>query len=587
MSQPLTLRTEEGDELIDLDEFEARCKRGEISPQSLVKFPPVTGDTFVQACDLPMFQTLHQPRRAYFSRAFRFSRWPWITTAVIFLNLIVYVWTVNQGPLDLDAMVRFGGKAGPLILDVGEFWRLFTANFLHRNALHIGLNMFVLFNVGGALENAYRPLDYLWLLLISGLATMTASLFLADAVSVGASGMVYGCLGGIVIFGLKYRSILPSRYRRVLGEAAIPIVLIFLWIGWTSVGVDNSAHLGGLLAGLVVAPFLRPRLLAERPRSPWSPALRAIPALGLLMVLLFGDTIFAAHLPPLRTERDDKFGISVPVPEQWRRGANRLGQLAYNNGLPDLGRATFAAEAVIGSEPADAAAEALRFCSEDLQPRGVGEGVLKVTPSQPKPAKIGDRDALLVRADFEESFGTTHLLAYFVPRGDVVYRLVFTYPAAYPAYDHVVEQMVAGMRFDEPESVRQARAAALLFPNAGWAWAQLGESLRRIGEFSSAAEALRVAVKADPNDVPVRAQYALALLQSGQIEEGCNAADDAVVYGPKDARALEIAARCELARGDTAAALLRIHTAREFAPQDPRLKTAEDKLRAALAEQQQ
>ncbi|MFL5320982.1 MAG: rhomboid family intramembrane serine protease, partial [Myxococcaceae bacterium] len=301
MSQPLTLRTEEGDELIDLEEFEARVKRGEVSPQSLVKFPPVTGDVFMQACDLPIFQTLHQPRRAYFSRAFRFSKWPWITTAVIFVNLAVYVWMAKDGPLDLDAMVRFGGKAGPLILDVGEVWRLFTANFLHRNALHIGLNMFVLFNVGAALENAYRPLDYLWLLLLSGLATMTASLFLADAVSVGASGMVYGCLGGIVIFGLKYRSILPSRYRRVLGEAAIPIVLIFLWIGWTSVGVDNSAHLGGLVAGLAVAPLLRPRLLADRPRSKWSPALRAIPAIGLLLCLLFGDTIFAAHLPPLRT----------------------------------------------------------------------------------------------------------------------------------------------------------------------------------------------------------------------------------------------------------------------------------------------
>ncbi|MFL5321451.1 MAG: rhomboid family intramembrane serine protease, partial [Myxococcaceae bacterium] len=377
------------------------------------------------------------------------------------------------------------------------------------------------------------------------------------------------------------------RYRRVLGEAAIPIVLIFLWIGWTSVGVDNSAHLGGLAAGLAVAPLLRPRLLADRPRSKWSPALRAIPAIGLLLCLLFGDMIFAAHLPPLRTERDDKFGISVPVPTEWRRGANRLGQLAYNNGLPDLGRATFAAEAVIGSEPADANAEAARFVAEDLQPKGVGEGVLKVnTPSVPKAARIGDRDAVMVKADFDESFGSTHLIAYFVPRGDVVYRLVFTYPEAYPGYAHVVDQMVAGMKFDEPESVRQARASALLFPNAGWSWAQLGESLRRVGEFGSAAEALRVAVKAEPNDVPVRAQYALALLQSGQIENGCKASDDALLYGPRDSRALEVAARCELARGDTAAALLRVHTALEVAPQDERLKAAENKLRASLAQQQ-
>lgn len=586
MSQPLTLRTEEGDELIDLPEFEARVRRGEVSPQSLVKFPPVTGDTFVQACDLPMFQALHEPRRAYFSRAFRFSKFPWITSALIFVNLSVYVFTVRQGPLDLDAMVRFGGKAGPLILDLGEFWRLFTANFLHRNALHIGLNMFVLFNVGGALENAYRPLDYLWLLFVSGLATMTASLLLADAVSVGASGMVYGALGAVVIFGLKYRSILPSRYRRVLAEAAIPIVLIFLWIGWTSVGVDNSAHLGGLLAGLCVAPFLRPRLLEEKAPSKWGPMLKAAPAFAMIAVLVSGDALFAGQIPLLTIRRDDKFGISVPVPNRWRRGANRLGQLAYNNGLPDLGRATFAAEAVVSREPADAALVAARFVAEDLQPKGVGEGVLKVRPSAPRPARLGDRDALVVKATFDETFGTTHLLAYFVPRGDVVYRLVFTYPDAYPAYERVVEQMVSGMRFDEPESVRQARALALLFPNAAWSWGELGESLRRIGESAQAADALRVAVKAEPSNVIWRSQLALSLLQAGQIEEGCKAADDAVLYGPRDIRALEVAARCELSRGDSAAALLRLHSAREVAPQDERLKAAEDKLRASLAEKQ-
>jgi hypothetical protein len=314
--------------------------------------------------------------------------------------------------------------------------------------------------------------------------------------------------------------------------------------------------------------------------------MKGAPALVLVAILVSGDALFANELPMLTVRRDDKFGISVPVPDRWRRGANRLGQLAYNNGLPDLGRATFAAEAVVSREPADAALVAARFVEEDLQPKGVGEGVLKVTPSAPKPTKIGDRDALVVKATFDESFGTTHLLAYFVPRGDVVYRLVFTYPDAYPAYERVIEQMVAGMRFDEPESVRQARALALIFPHTSWSWGELGESLRRMGESRIASDALRVAVKAEPSNVIIRAQLALALLQSGQIEDGCKVADDAVLYGPRDVRALEVAARCELARGDSAAALLRLHSAREVAPADERLKAAEDKLRATLAEKQ-
>jgi membrane associated rhomboid family serine protease/tetratricopeptide (TPR) repeat protein len=569
---------------LDLGDFEGRARRGEIAPGCLVRFPAVTGERFVPACELEIWKSLHEPKRAHFSRAFGIVRFPWITSAIIVLNLVIYALSVSDGPMDIDAMVRFGGKVGPLVTDLGEFWRLFTANFLHRDALHVGLNMFVLFYVGGALENAYRTLDFLWLLLFSGLATMTASLFLSDAVSLGASGMVYGCLGGLVVFGLKYRSILPSRYRRIMGEAAIPTVIALLLYGLTSAGVDNWAHLGGLAAGLVTALFLRPRLLTDLPRVWWSPALRALPSLLVGFAVVFGQAMFADLLPPLRVERDDDFGISVPVPRDWRRGANRLGQLAYYNGLPGLGRATFAAEAVQTGEPADAAQQARRFVEESLKPDVLGPEVLKVTASEPQAAKVAERDALLVRANFEEPFGTTHLLAYFVPRGELVYQLVFSYPAAFPRYGHVVEQMVAGMRFEEPRAVREARARALLFPNAPWSLGLLGETLRRQGEPFEAAEALRRAVRAQPSSAALRTQLAMSLLQAGQIEEACAAAQAAVLYGPRNPAALEADARCELERGNPRRALNRLQEARSQAPNDERLKQAEAKLRAAMAE---
>ncbi|MHB8876732.1 MAG: rhomboid family intramembrane serine protease [Myxococcaceae bacterium] len=584
MGQPLTLRSETGDEDLDLDEFEARARRGEVAPGCLVRFPAMTGDRFVPACELEIWKSLHEPRRAHFARAFSVARFPWITATVIFVNLIVYGLSARDGPMDIDAMVRFGAKVEPLVTDLGEFWRLFTANFLHRGAWHTGLNMFVLLIVGGALENAYRRLDYLWLLIFAGLATMTASLFLSDAVTLGSSGMVYGCLGGLVVFGLKYRSILPSRYRRIMGEAAIPTVIALLLIGLNSKGVDNWAHLGGLLAGLVTALFMRPKLLAEVPRAWWTPALRALPSLLAAFGVVFGQAMFADSLPPLRVERDDGFGISVPVPRDWRRGENRLGQLAYSNALPGLGRATFAAEAVQTGERADVAEQARRFVDEALRPEALGAEVLKVTSSEPQPAKVAERDALLVRSDFEEPFGTTHLLAYFVPRGELVYRLVFTYPAAFPRYAHVVEQMVSGMRFEEPRALREARARALLFPNAPWSLGLLGETLRRQGEPFEAAEALRGAVKAQPSSASLRTELALSLLQAGQIEEACAAAEAAVLYAPKSSRALEVGARCELERGNPKRALALLEQARAGAPNDARLKQVEAKLRAAIGE---
>src|SRR5919197_3195802 len=584
--QPVTLRTEIGDEHLDLEEFEARIRSGQISPQCLVRFPATTGETFVPACELQVWKTPHEPRRAYFSRAFTLLRFPWMTVALIAGNVAVHLWSVRGGPLDMDAMVALGGKAAPLILDLGEFWRLVTANFLHWNLLHLGVNMFVLFNMGGALENAYRRLDYLFLLVSSGIATMCVSLWVAPlAVTVGASGLVYGCLGGLIVFGLKYRSILPARYRRILGEAAIPVALLLLLMGFTSPGVDNAAHVGGILAGMAVAAFLRPRLLADAPRWFWAPAIRALPSAVLLVLVLFGRQLFADALPPLRLERDDEFGISVWIPSGWRPGANRFGPLAFFNGLPGVGRATFAAGALIADEPADVAEQAQHFIDEQLTPSALGgPPVIKLAHGAPVPARLGDRDALLVRASVDEPFGRTQLLAYFVARGNLVYQLVFGFPADKRGYARVVEEIAASVRFEEPRALRQSRAQALLFPHAPWALGQLGATLYQFGETRAAIEALGGAISRDPSAVSYRARLALALLHSGDIEAGCRAAADAVLYGPADALALETDARCQLARGNTRRALQRLREARKANPSDPRLVRAEAALRDAVEE---
>lgn len=580
VSQPITLRTEVGDEQLDLVEFEARARRGEISPQSLVKLPAVTGDRFMRACELELYNALHEPRQAYFSRAFSLVRFPWMTAAIIFFNLAAFLYTADGGELDIDDMVRFGAKVGPLITDLGEVWRLLTANFLHRNALHLGLNMFVLFNVGGVLENTYRTLDYLWLLVFSGLATTAASLFFSEAISLGASGMVYGCLGGVVLFGIKYRSILPIRYRRIIAEAAIPTVLGLLLIGFTSRGVDNWAHLGGLLAGLLTGAFMRPRLLLG-PGPKWGPAVRALPSGVVLVFLVFGQNLLAQKVPQLKRETDDTFGLSVLVPQDWRPGASPAGTWAFYNGLPGLGRATFAADALQMEEGADAVFQAQRYV-EQLEPRAVGPEVLKVRSNPPVAVRVSERDAMKVRASFDEPVSSTEVAAFFIPRGEWVYQLVFHYPAEFPRYEHVVEQMVNGIRFHEPKALRQARAQALLFPNAPQGLGELGYWLRREGEAYLAAETLRAAVKLDIDNAALRRELARAWLQAGEVDQGCEASAEALLFGPDDAESFEVQARCDLARGRPHEALRRLDQAHAAAPQDESVERARFKLRTEL-----
>lgn len=581
MSQPLTLRTDAGDEHLDLADFEARVRRGEVSPQSLVRLPAVTGDDFVPAAELLLYRSLLEPRRASFARMFSLARFPFLTVAVLLVNLAVFLWTARGGPLDLDDMVRFGGKVEPLVRDLGQLWRLFTANFLHRDGLHIGLNLFVLFNVGGVLENGYRALDYLWLLVVSGLATMAASLVFSDAVSIGASGMVFGCLGGVVVFGLKYRSLLPSHYRRLLGEAAIPTLLGMLFIGLTSTGVDNAAHLGGLAAGMLTAAFLRPRLLLER-ATMFRPAVRAAPIAVLVVVVGFAPQLFGDALLGLRSQHDDEFGLTVSVPASWRQGADVMGSLAWYNGLPGVGRASFAAQAVHTPERDDVAQVAQRFADEVLTPAAMGGEVLKVTLGGTHPARVAERDALEVRATVDEPWGKTELRAYFVPKGELVYQLVFAWPKAYPQYAQVVDAMLDRVHLDETKALRQARAKMLLFPNQVEAWVNLGVELRRHGESGTAAEALAAAVRLEPSRVEYRVELARALLASGQVERACEASAAAVLYAPNAPEALEVDARCRVAQGDGTQALEELTRATALAPADASLRRARDRLEREL-----
>lgn len=583
MADPVTLRTDAGDEPLDLNEFEARVRQGEVSPNALVRLPAVTGERFVRAAELELYRQLHEPRRAHFARTFSLLKFPWVTSALILLNLAVFLATAENGDMQLDAMVRFGGKVGPLVFDLGEVWRLFTANFLHKDALHLGLNMFVLFNVGGALENTYRTLDYLWLLVFAGIATMTTSLWLNDAVTIGASGMVFGCLGGLVAFGLKYRSLLPSQYRSLLGDAAIPSVLGLLMIGLTSHGVDNWAHVGGLAAGLLTGALMRPRLLTDARPFWWEPALRAAPSLGVLAVVFFGQALFfGTLLPVMRQERDDGFGISMAVPRSWGRGANPLGSLAWYNGLAGLGRASVAVEAVDMPEGADPQAQATRFAADRLVPRALGPDVLEVRAEAPAATRVGERDAVRLRATIEETTGTTRLLAWFVPRGLTVFQVVFLWPASFPRYATVAEQMMSSVRFVEPRALRLVRGEALIFPNSPPALARLGEAMLEQGAALPAAEALAAAVRGAPEQVAWRVTLSRALLTTGDVDRACAAATEALAYAPYDAQVLEADARCELAKGNRQRALERLQQARAAAPNDERLRAAEARLRGAM-----
>ena len=150
------------------------------------------------------------------------------------------------GSIDVVTLVRFGAKYGFLILE-GEWWRFVTPIFLHANLIHIGFNSWVLFDLGPAVEGLYGPKKFLVLYVVTGAVSFLFSFLWRPAVpSVGASGAIFGLIGVMIAYGY--------RNRRGAGDAVRNMFL--RWAGYMLVfgliipGIDNAAHIGGLVAGI-------------------------------------------------------------------------------------------------------------------------------------------------------------------------------------------------------------------------------------------------------------------------------------------------------------------------------------------------
>ena len=167
----------------------------------------------------------------------------------------------------------YGAKYNSLIND-GEWWRLVTPVFLHIGWIHLLVNMYSLFILGPYVEKLYGSARFVFFWVATGVAGVVASYLASsygmrggDVVSrflfrggdgpmAGASGALFGLIGVLFVFGIKFRRELPEGFKRAFGTGMIPTILINLFIGYTIPFIDNAAHLGGFVAGAVCALFV-------------------------------------------------------------------------------------------------------------------------------------------------------------------------------------------------------------------------------------------------------------------------------------------------------------------------------------------
>lgn len=178
-----------------------------------------------------------------------------LNTTIIIINVLIYV-VVNVLSKEngKEYFMLSGALYWPQVVYEQKFYRLFTYMFLHANTSHLFNNMLVLFFLGDNLERAAGKWKYLIIYfasgIIAGIVSMGYNMFNGyNTISVGASGAIFGVVGAMTNIVIRHK----GKLEDISGRQMILFVVFSLYGGLTSQGIDNAAHIGGLIAGFLLA----------------------------------------------------------------------------------------------------------------------------------------------------------------------------------------------------------------------------------------------------------------------------------------------------------------------------------------------
>ncbi len=202
-------------------------------------------------------------------------RFPQVTAGIIGVLAVVYLWMIAAGweftwllpsRWGYPLAVAFGALE-PERVRAGEWWRLFTAALLHGSLFHLAINGFMLYQLGRLAENIFGRVGLVVLFVGSALAGTSASAFIGEHMSVGASGAVMGLVGACIAFGLRHRKAIPEFLRGLFGPTLYIYVGLILIIGLVP-GIDGWGHFGGAVGGAILGLVLPSPILRDGRRQP-------------------------------------------------------------------------------------------------------------------------------------------------------------------------------------------------------------------------------------------------------------------------------------------------------------------------------
>src|SRR5688572_15593979 len=259
--------------------------------------------------------------RAILDRPYKFT--------IIFLIANFFVFLLMWESSGMNSQSIWQGFPEPVLATYGaklnylinppyyQWWRFVTPIFIHINLPHVLVNMYSLWMVGPYVEKLYGSAKFVVFWVLTGIVGVVASYLTVrpelagsslgrfifksvDVPSAGASGALFGLVGVLFIFGIKFRRELPEGFKRAFGTGMLPIIVINLVIGFVGRGfIDNAAHLGGLVAGILLALAAEYRRPGDR--TSVSVFWRMLQALSLVIVVAGAYKIvrnFNRPIPP-------------------------------------------------------------------------------------------------------------------------------------------------------------------------------------------------------------------------------------------------------------------------------------------------
>jgi rhomboid protease GluP len=238
--------------------------------------------------------------RRYFARSRGDTAPPYLTYGLIAITCIVSILAFQPGNNLGDLLELDRGVAQ------GEYWRLWTVTLVHANYLHLFFNMYALYLAGMLVEQLYGSATYLFIYLVAAAAGSAASFLFGGGVpSVGASGAIFGLFGVLAAVSRIHHPVLDRRGQALLGQMGF-LIVINLVFSFLVPGIDISAHIGGLIAGLWLGLILPPTRVAtlssfwQRPTGtsdlvrgagPGPGTIRALGVLALIVVIAGGVVV--------------------------------------------------------------------------------------------------------------------------------------------------------------------------------------------------------------------------------------------------------------------------------------------------------